>query len=112
MLTVILKIIPALIFFGIFIFVVLQVPYPKSLTQASFYQIGIFFASLFLALMITFNLFFKNIFLSLSFSLGIIFLLILKALDSLNFITTSLTLLAIGLLFSYFKKAKKRGLTK
>lgn len=104
------KIIPVLVFWGIFIFVVLETPYPESLTQANFNQIGLFFASLFLALISTFNIFLKNMFLSFSFSLGLIFLLILKALESLNFVTISLTLLAVGLLLSYFKK--KNNLTK
>lgn len=104
------KIIPILIFWGIFIFIVLEAPYPKSLTQANFSQIGLFFVSLFLALIATFNIFLKNMFLSFSFSLGLIFLLILKALDSLNFVTATLIILAVGLLFSYFKR--KKNLTK
>ena len=105
----ILKLVPAVIFWGGFIFVVLQIPYPDSLTQANFMQIIPFFASLYLALLSTFNIFLKNIFLSLSITLGLIFLLILKALDSLNFVTVALTLLAVGLLFSYFKKMKNRS---
>lgn len=112
MLKILPRIIPALIFWGIFAFVVLKIPYPESLTQANFQQIGLFFASLFLALMITFNIFLKNIFLSLSISLGLIFVLVLKALSSLNFVTGVLTLLAVGLLFSYFRKIKRSSLTK
>ncbi len=103
------RLIPTVTFWGIFIFVVLQIPYPDSLTQANFMQVSLFFASLFLALLTTFNLFLKNIFLSSSVALGLIFLLILKALDSLDFVTTALTLLAVGLLFSYFKKINRHS---
>ncbi len=104
----ILKFIPAVIFWGIFIFVVLEIPYPESLTQANVVQLLAFFVPLFLALSITLNIFLKNILSSFSSSLGLIFLLILKALDSLNFVTAFLTLLSVGLLFSYFWKRKNR----
>lgn len=103
-----LKIIPALVFWGIFVFVVLQIPYPNSLTQANFIQIIPFFVFLYLALLFSCNIFLKNVFLSSSITLGLIFLLILKALDSLNLVTVILTLLAIGLLLSYFKKIKRK----
>ncbi len=106
-----LKIIPALIFWAIFIFVIFQVPYPESLTQASLWQILTFFIPLFLSLSFTFNLILNYFTLSCIFSLGIILLLILKSLDALNLVTTGLTLLAIYLFISYFKKSKKRGLT-
>ncbi|MDD5147595.1 MAG: hypothetical protein PHV63_03575 [Candidatus Daviesbacteria bacterium] len=106
------KIIPALIFWGIFILVVLQVPYPESLTQANYIQLIPFFVPLYFALSFTLNIFLKNIFSSGSFSLGLIFLLILKALDTLNIVTGLLTAVATYLLFSYFRKIKKRSLTK
>lgn len=99
---IVLKIIPALFFWGIFIFVALKVPYPESLTQANIVQLLAFFVPLFLALSITLNIFF---------SLGLIFLLILQALDSLNIVTGALTAVAAYLLFSYFR-TKRRGLTK
>ena len=108
----ILKFIPAVIFWGIFAVVVLQVPYPDSLTQANALQIIPFFASLFLTLAFTINIFLKHFLSSSSISLGLIFLLILKALDTLNIVTGALTLIAIYLLFSYFRKIKKRSLTK
>ncbi|MFH1427380.1 MAG: hypothetical protein ABIG60_02525, partial [Patescibacteria group bacterium] len=106
------KITPALIFWGIFGFVVLQVPYPESLTQANALQILPFFTSLFLAAAFTVNIFLKHFLPSSSIGLGIIFLLILKALDTLNIVTGALTLIAIYLLFSYFKKIKRKSLTK
>ena len=59
---IILKIFPALIFWGIFIFVIFQLPYPESLTQASLFQLLAFFIPLFLALVLTLNLFLKFIF--------------------------------------------------
>lgn len=112
MFKVIIKIIPALIFWGIFTFVVFKVPYPESLSQANFAQISLFFAPLFLATAFTFNIFFKNILMSLSFTLCLIFLLILKALDSLNLVTGILVIISGGLLFSYFRKIKRKNLTK
>lgn len=57
------------------------------------------------------NIFLSSIYFSVTLALGIIFLLILKALDSLNLVTATLTVLAIGLLISYFRKTKKPGLT-
>src|SRR3989304_9199389 len=106
---IILKVILLLIFWGIFVFVVLQVPYPESLTQANLIQLIPFFVPLYLALTFTLNIFLKNIFSSTSFSLGLILLLILKALDSLNIVTGILTAVATYLLFSYFRKIKKHG---
>lgn len=111
MLKLLYKPLPALIFWGIFAYVILQVPYPTSLTQASILQILAFFISLFLAITFTLNIFLTFLLLSSTLAIGIIFLLILKALDSLNIVTAILTLLAIGLLFSYFRKIKKGGLT-
>ena len=109
---IIFKTFPALIFWGSFVFVVLQIPYPESLTQANSIQIFPFFVSLYLALIFTLNIFLKNILFSSSICLGLIFLLILKALDSLNIVTGILTAVATYLLASYFRKAKKRNLTK
>ena len=107
-----LKIFPALIFWGIFIFVIFQLPYPESLTQASLFQLLAFFIPLFLALVLTLNLFLKFIFFSASISLGIIFLLLLKALNTLNFVSAALIIVAVGLLLSYFRKNKvKHNLT-
>lgn len=106
----ILKIFPALSFWGAFAFVVLNIPYPESLTQANSFQIFPFFISLYLALVFTINIFLKNILFSSSICLGLICLLILKALDSLNIVTGILTTVATYLLASYFRKAKKRNL--
>lgn len=106
-----LKIIPPIFFWGIFAFVVLQVPYPESLTQANLNQLIPFFVSVYLALTFTFNIFLKNILLSSSVCFGLILLLILKALDSLNIVTGILTAVATYLLASYFRKAKKKNLT-
>lgn len=105
------KIIPILVSWGVFIYVILQVPYPETLTQASLLQILVFFIPLFLAFIFTFNSFLKNIFSSCSISLGIIFILTLKSLDSLNIVTSALTIIATSLLVSYFRKIKKRSLT-
>lgn len=109
---IILKAIFALICWGIFIFVVLNIPYPESLTQANFTQIIPFFASLYLTLVFTVNILFKNILFSASVCLGVIFLLILKALASLNIVTGILIIIATYLLASYFRKARRKGITK
>lgn len=106
------KIIPALIFWAIFAYVVLQVPYPDNVTQANPKQILFFFVPLFLAITLTLNIFLKNIFIAGSISLGLIFSLILKALDSLNLVTAVLVIISVSLLVSYFKKIKRRNLTK
>ncbi len=92
--------------------VVLNVPYPDSFAQANFNQIIPFSVCFFLALLFTANIFLKNILQSFSLALGLFFLLVLKALDSLNLVTGTLTLTATGLLFSYFHKGKKNNLTK
>lgn len=109
---IILKSIPALVFWGVFIFIVFNVPYPDSLAQANLEQMAPFFGSLFLAVALTFNIYFKNILMAFAIALCLIFLLILKALDSLSIVTGVLILISAGLLFSYFKKAKRKHLTK
>lgn len=106
------KFIPPLTFWGIFVLVVLQIPYPGSLTQASLLQFILFFMSLFLALVFTQNIFIKNIFISSAISLGLISLLILKALESVNLVTGGLVAISAGLLISYFRKNKEKDLTK
>lgn len=98
------KIIPALIFWGIWIYVIFFTEYPKSLTEASIFQLLSFFIPLFLALTLTLNIFLKSIIRSILISFGIIILLVLKALDSLNIVSALLTIIAVGLLFSYFRK--------
>ncbi len=109
-----------LLLWGIFIYTVLQIPYPQSITQANLNQLLLFFVPLFLSIVLTLNIFLKNIFISLFISFGLIFILILKSLDSLNIVTGVLTTLAVGLLISYFrrkedfphfKKTKRKGLT-
>ena len=106
------RFVPALIFWVVFVYVVLRIPYPETITQASIVQILSFFIPLYLALTLTFNIFLKNIFISGSASLGLIFLLILRALDSLNLVTAILIIISTGLLVSYFRKIKRKNLTK
>lgn len=112
MLKTISKVIPILFFWGIFTYIVLKVPYPNTLTQANIIQLLSFFITLFLSLSSTINIFLKNIFSSSAIALGVISLLILKALDILNLITGILTAITIFLLVSYFRKIKRRSLTK
>lgn len=106
------RIIPTIFFWAIFVYVVIQVPYPENITQADLYQMLLFFIPLYLALSLTVNIFLKNIFISSSITLGAVFLLVLKALDSLNLVTGALTIVAVFLLSSYFRKIKRRSLTK
>lgn len=106
------RIIPTLFFWAVFAYIILQVPYPDSLTQANTTQLLSFFVPLFLAITFSANIFIKNIFISVSVSLGIISSLFLKALDSLNLVTAILVIISTGLLVSYFRKIKKRNLTK
>ncbi|MBI2017576.1 hypothetical protein HYS92_00850 [Candidatus Daviesbacteria bacterium] len=111
MVKIFIKVLPALISWAIFIFAVLYIPYPETLTQATIFQILGFFIPLFLAITLTLNIFLKNIFISFSISLGITMLLLLKALGSLNLVTGILTIISVGLLISYFRKIKKHKLT-
>lgn len=101
------KFILTLFFWGMFLYVVFFVSYPKTLTSANFLQIAPFFLTLFLAVALTVYLVFKNFLISALASLGVVILLILKGLDSLNLVSGGLTILAIGLLISYFKKNKR-----
>ena len=109
--TFILKFVPALIFWGIFGYVILQVPYPETLTQADLIQLLSFFIPLFLALTFTFNLIFNFYLRSIILSFGVVLLLVLKALDSLNWVTGGISIAAIILFTTTFKKSR-RGLTK
>lgn len=106
------KIAPPVIFWGIFAFTILQIPYPDSLTQANIIQLISFFTPLLLAFIFTIEIFLKNVFMSFSVSLGLTFLLILKSLDSLNLVTVTLVIVSVGLLVSYFRKNRTGSLTK
>lgn len=101
-----LKAIPALIFWGVFTLVIFTIPYPETLTSASSIQLLAFFIPLFLSLVFTFEIFIKFLPRSIALSFGLIILLILKPLGSLNLVSTSLTIVAIFLLISYFKKKR------
>lgn len=99
----------ALIFWVTLMVIILGVPYPNSLTEASFNQLFGFFIPLFFAVVFSLNVFLKNIFISGSISLGFIFILIIQALHSLNLVSGGLIMISIGLLVSYFRKNKKRS---
>lgn len=102
------KLLLALFLWGVFTYVIFYMDYPKSLTSATLLQLLFFFIPLSLALITTTNLFINFLLSSASISLGIILLLILKGLDSLNFVTTALTIISVYLLFSYFQKVKSK----
>lgn len=101
----------ALIFWGIFAYVIFFVNYPPTITQANSFQLLAFFVPLYLALTFTFNLFFKYFLPSSLLALAAILILFLKALDILNFVSAGLIIIALSLLFGYFKKTNRRGLT-
>lgn len=108
------KILLALIFWGVFGYVVFYIDYPKSITQANFSQLIFFFLPLFLSLIFTISIF-LNLLYSIFISSGMILLLLLKALDILNFVTVSLIIISLALLLSYFHKIrllKKSGKSK
>lgn len=98
------KTISAIIFWGIFIFVIFQIPYPNSLIQANMIQMLSFFFPLFFALIFTINIFLNFLIRSILVSSALIVFLILQALQSLNLLTFILTSVAFGLFISYFKK--------
>lgn len=102
------KIVFTLIFWGLFLYVLFFVDYPKNLTSAHPFQILPFFLTLFLAVTLTTYLVSKNFLISALLSVGVVILLILKGLDSLNLASAGLTILAIGLLISYFRKNRRR----
>lgn len=102
----IVKIILPVIFWLVFGYVILKIDYPDAITSATIFQLLSFFISLFLALIFTANLFLNFIF-SFFIALGVIILLILKSLDSLNIVSATLTIIALLLVTSYFRKEKK-----
>ncbi|QQG43714.1 MAG: hypothetical protein HYW45_01695 [Candidatus Daviesbacteria bacterium] len=107
------KIIPALISWGVFSFIIFQVPYPESLTSANFTQLTLFFLSLFLSLTFTLNIFLKYVTLSIILAISLIMVLLLQALHILNLVTASLVIIATVLLVSHFQRKKsKNGLPK
>lgn len=100
-----LRILVCLIFWGIFGFVIFAgVPYPNTLTSASFTQLLFFLIPLFFALTFTINITARLLIISIIISLGIILILILKALDILNFVSAGITILAVYLFYSYFQR--------
>ncbi len=102
------KVIASSIAWILFILVILNVPYPETISDLGILQFLAFIFPLILALTLTTNLFLKNIYICASLALGFIAILFLKALGSLNIVTGALTIASIGLLISYFYKLKKR----
>lgn len=100
----IIRIAPLIIFCTAFALVIYLVEPPKSITEAEVLQLILFFIPLFLLTSFALNLLLKFLLRSFIVGLGFMILLILKALDSLNLVTFSLTVLATILLASAFKK--------
>ncbi len=106
------KLFPVLILWFAFVYVLFNVDYPQTLVQASWFQFISFFLTLFLAILFTLNIFLSFLAVSFFISLGLIILLLLQALHTLNLVTGILTIVAIWLFISYFKKAKRPRFTK
>ncbi|MBI2600602.1 hypothetical protein HYW42_01500 [Candidatus Daviesbacteria bacterium] len=100
------KFVPVLLVWGVFVYVLLNTPYPKDLSQATTPQLIFFFTPLFLAIIFTLNLYLNYLPVSISVSLGLVILLILKALNILNLVTILLTLTTAYLFASYFWKER------
>lgn len=104
------KFLPILVLIGVISVVIWQVEPPKSLSQASFWQIGLFFVPLFLLFTLTINFLFHFYLKSVTISLGLTILLVLKSLDIFNIVTIILTILAIILITRSLKKpVSKKG---
>lgn len=101
------KIFPPLLFLAIFAYVIFNVSYPNSLSEATFFQLTAFFVPLLFTLVFTINLFLNFFLHSIPISLGLIILLVLKGLGTLNIVTAILTILAIWLIVGNFKKVKQ-----
>lgn len=101
-----LKLAPSLIFWIIWILVIFQVPYPKSLKEANLIQLLSFFTPLFLALTFTLDLFLRFILRSILISFAIIILLSLNGLGLLNLVTSGLVLITLAITLIYFKKKR------
>lgn len=101
------KILSAIFFLVVFIYVIFNVPYPNNLTSANLLQIVSFFIPLFFSILFLLSIFLV-FYLSFILSLGFIFLLILQALDGLNIVSAVLVLIVIWLFSSYFKKNQKK----
>ncbi len=114
------KLLPFLVFLSVFIGIIYYIPPPSSWSEASIFQILIFFIPLLFLLTFFINIFTGYSARSFAISLGIIVLLVLKSVDELNLTTFFLTLVTTILLSTTFKKPtlkerrplfRKNGLT-
>lgn len=104
-----LKLIPVMIFGGVFVYVLFNVPYPNSLAQASFNQLLTFFGSLFFLLLFLINIFLNYLLISAIISGGGVILLLLKGLAALNLVSALLVILAVYFFVSFLKKNHKKN---
>ncbi|MDD2822637.1 MAG: hypothetical protein PHQ59_01015 [Candidatus Daviesbacteria bacterium] len=100
------KILPILIFGGVFVIIVYFTKPPQSLTSANFIQLLLFFIPLFLFLIFLLNIFFKFYIRSFILSLGIILMIIFKSLGMLNFLSGALIIVATTFSAISFKKTR------
>jgi len=98
------RILPALLAITAFGLIVYYITPPASWTDASVFQILIFFIPLLASLTLLLNIFLSVYSKSFSIALGLMVLLVLKSVDELNPVTAFLTILSSYLLSTTFKK--------
>lgn len=97
------KLLPVLLFGGLFLAIIYLTSAPKSWFEASVTQILSFFLPLLLFLSFLIDLKLNNLVKSFTVALGVMVLLVLKSIDQLNLVTLALTIIATFLLSSSFK---------
>lgn len=85
-----------------FVWVILNIDYPETLTEANVIQLSAFFIPLFLALALSINLLLQKIISSIIIAAALIFILVIKSLNEINIFSVGLTIAAVVLLLSYF----------
>lgn len=98
------KLLPALIFGLILGLVIHLIEPPKSLSQASLLQLGLFFIPLILLLTFLLNLYFRLWLKSLVAGMGIAILFLLQGGDNLNLLTGGLVFAITILVLKFIKK--------
>ena len=99
------KVLTPVVALGVLIFVVMNVPPPKSILESTPDQILLFFGPLLIFLVSLINLLFKFLARSIIISLGIVALLITKAFDALTFLNILGICIVVFLLIRIVKKS-------
>jgi hypothetical protein len=110
--TIIVKIIIAILSLVILGFVIYYLNPPSSIGEASLGQLACLFSPFLIALVMIADLIYKFWIKSILVSAGITFLLILKIFDSLNFITGIITIFVVAIIIKALKKPTSSGQSK